>query len=113
MDSISMNLECMKKIADKYRLDLYEHVEGAFMLLFPDIDGIYPMLLSADDGVTWCPDARSEKQYKMWSGNICLRGDLLIAEITAMFEFLKLGSPELVIAVANDLMEMGQGGLVC
>jgi len=108
MDSISMNLESMKKIADKYRLDLYEHENGAFMLMFPDINGIYPMLLSADDGVTWSPDARCAEHAKMWSGNICLRGELLIAEITAMFEFLKLGSPEFVVSVANDLMKMDE-----
>lgn len=108
-------VESLKKIAFDNGLDLNEftlteeemvgRMYGSLMLVFPAIGKISPILISADEGETWTPEA-SGPQAMMWSGMICLRGDELAKEIRSMHEGLKLGAPDRMLKVAKELMSI-------
>lgn len=103
-----INLEEMKSVASENELALHESSAGVMIMQFPAIGNISPLLVSADEGETWCPEA-SGQQAKMWSGRICLRGVALETEIRDMYRELNLGSPDKMLKAAKELQSMNDG----
>jgi hypothetical protein len=95
-------------VAIENGLALHEGSTGVMIVEFPSIGKVSPLLLSADEGDTWGPEA-SGPQAKMWSGRICLQGVALETEIRDMYRELNLGSPDLMLKAARELMSMNDG----
>lgn len=107
-----INLEAMKTVAFENKLALYESSMGVMLMELPTIGKVSPLLVSADEGETWCPEA-SGPQAKMWSGRICLQGVALETEIRDMYRELNLGSPDMMLKVAKELQAMNDGKIFC
>ncbi|MDA8414395.1 MAG: hypothetical protein M0023_11500 [Desulfobacteraceae bacterium] len=100
-----INLEAMRIVAIENELALHESSTGVMLMEFPSIGKVLPLLLSADEGETWCPEA-SGPEVKMWGGRISLQGITLETEIRDMYRDLSLGSPDKMLKAANELQSM-------
>ena len=102
---MSDNLEYMKSVATKHKVDLLETSNGVFIVELPGIRTLAPLLISADDGETWCPEAMCKDDGISWSGKISVRGLELEEEIKGMYKSLAMGPPTLMLSIANDLTD--------
>jgi len=99
------NLEYMKSVATKHQVDLLETSNGAFIVELPGIRTLAPLLISADEGETWCPEAMCKENGISWSGKTCMRGLELEDEIKKMYRTLAMGPPTLMLSIAHDLTD--------
>lgn len=95
-------------IARKYGSGVCLAKNGVVMVTFFGINGKHPILITEDEGKTWCPEALMEN-HPCWSGSISLTGESLFTEIRSMFQTLNLGDPVLVLAVAEELSKINTG----
>jgi hypothetical protein len=106
-----INLDAMMSVANENELALHEHLDhGVMMMEFPAICQVSPFLVSADEGDTWCPEVLGP-EGKMWSGRISLRGVALETEIRDMYRELDLGSPDIMLKAARELLAMNDANL--
>lgn len=103
-----INLEAMKTVAIENELALHESSTGVMLMEFQAVGKVSPLLASADEGETWCPEA-SGPEGKMWSGRICLQGVALETEIRDMYRELNLGSPDIMLKTVRELQLMNDG----
>lgn len=102
---MSIHLEYMKSVVTKHQVDLLETSNGVFIVELPSIRTLAPLLVSADDGETWCPEAMCKEDGISWSGKTCLRGLELEEEIKGMYKALAMGTPTLMLSIAKDLTD--------
>ena len=105
------NLQVMKDIAEQHRLNLLETSNGTYLIEFEKINGLTPLLASADGGYTWCPEVMGPDGV-MWSGRCSIRGMVLSTEIRDMYKTLFLGNPDRMLDVANDLIQKFAGEII-
>ncbi len=96
-------LDRIKSVATKHGVGLVETSNGVYIVELPKLSEYTPLLVSADDGHTWCPETMHKDRGASWGGRICLRGEELCSEIKEMYNFLHLGNPSIMLGVANDL----------
>lgn len=105
-----MYLEILKNIAKDNYLDLYEMTNGTYIFEFLPVGEVRPILLSADGGLTWCPEAMTPTGH-IWGQEVSLTGNKLECEIVRMYTELKLGNPIVMLKAASGITDMLSGKL--